>query len=334
MFFGALRRSLVAGLAPAIFLFMVLPAAGQTVLVPQGLTGPDAVQALGLPATTRALAWRDADEALRLLREARPVLAVLPARAAAEAVETGLLAPLGQESASPARLRLPADQEARLARPWLWTATGLGHDAYAPLPAPSSLKELWMPASAGRVALPGDPERVLPLTLLLLGWEAVEGDAAKVDQACAFLGRITRSAHVGADPSWLPLADGSAAIGIFDASDAVLADRDATLPRAAFALPADGFLLQPLYLVVPATAGAQGQALAASLLAPAAQAAAADRLGFLPVDAAALPLLPPDLAASALASQPSETLDKGRVVLPSPRAMREWRACWKGLRPK
>jgi len=335
----SLRQRPLLGLVSACLLLCLLlparPILGQTTaLLPRGLTAPETAAALGLPAGRRVAAWRDADEALQLLRETRPAVAVLPARAASEALAAGLLAPLAQASDSPAALRLPADPEARLARPWLWSATGLGHDAYTPLPAPVSLKQLWMPAFAGRSALPDDPERVLPLTLLLLGWDAAEGDAAKVGQACAFLGRITRGARTGAAPSWLPLADGSAALGIFDADDAVLANRDAALPRAAFALPEDGFLLQPLFLAVPKDAGAEGQTLAASLLAPKVQATAADRLAVLPADPAALALLPQDLAASPLAVLPPETLGKGRLVLPSPQALAAWRACWKGLAPK
>ncbi len=100
----------------------------------------------------------------------------------------------------------------------------------------------------------------------------------------------------------------------------------------AFELPADGFLLQPLFLVVPAAASGEGQPLAAALLAPEAVAKAADRLGYLPADPAALPLLPQELAASPLALLPSETLDKGRVVIPAKDTLDRWRSGWKALR--
>lgn len=328
-------RAAAACLVLAWLLAAALPVSGQTpaVLLPRALSGSDVPAALGLPAGTRVAAWGDADEALRLLRESKPALAALPPRAAAEAMAAGLLTPLATASEHPDRLRLPADPEARFARPWLWTATGIAHDAYAPLPAPASLKQLWMPAYAEKVALPADPERVLPLTLMLLGWPPDEADAKRVKQTCDFLGRITRTAQTGFSPAWRPLADGSAAIGIFDASDAVLADRDAALPRTAFDLPGDGFLLQPLYLVVPAADSGAGQPFVAALLAPEVQAKAADRLGFLPADPAALPLLPQDLASSPLASLPPETLAKGRVVVPSQDALQRWRACWRSLRP-
>jgi len=329
-----LSRAAAACLVLVCLLWTVLPASGQNlaVLMPRALSGADIPSTLGLPTAARVLPWRDPDEALRLLRETRPALAVLPARAASEALAAGLLAPLAQVSESPARLRLPADAEARYARPWLWTATGIAHDAYAPLPERPSLKLLWMPPFAGKAALPDDPERVLPLTFMLLGWPADEADAKKVRQACDFLDRIVKNAQVGADPSWSPLADGSAAIGIFDASDAILADRDASLPRDAFELPADGFLLQPLYLVVPAATSGEGQPLAAALLTPEAVAKAADRLGYLPADPGVLPQLPQDIAASPLATLPPETLDKGRVVIPAKDALERWRAGWKALR--
>lgn len=327
-------RAAAAGLVLAWLLAAALPVSGQTpaVLLPRALFGSDVPAALGLPAGTRVATWGDADEAMRRLRESKPALAALPPRAAAEAIAAGLLAPLAAGE-HPDWLRLPADPEARFARPWLWTATGIAHDAYAPLPAPASLKQLWMPAYSEKVALPADPERVLPLTLMLLGWPPEEADAKRLKQTCDFLGRITRSAQTGASPAWRPLADGSATIGIFDASDAVLVDRDAALPRTAFDLPADGFLLQPLYLVVPSADSGAGQPLAAALLTPEIQARAADRLGFLPADPAALPLLPQDLASSPLASLPSETLAKGRIVVPSQDALQRWRACWRSLRP-
>ncbi|EPR39988.1 spermidine/putrescine ABC transporter periplasmic spermidine/putrescine-binding protein PotD [Desulfovibrio sp. X2] len=321
-----------------VFCLVALPAhaAGQpVVLLPAALAG--SLASLGLPGSPQAVVWHDANEALRLLQAgpqgSPPALAVLPARAADEAVRQGLLAPLPPEeaAASPDSLRLPSDPDANLARPWLWDATGIGYDALAASP-PASLKELWMPGHAGSVALPDDAERVMEMTLLLLGYPADDADPGHIDQARQFLSGLVPRALVGASPAFAPLADGSAGIGIFNATDVARARRDAVLPRADFAAPEDGFLLRPLYVVLPKTASADAQALAQALLTPEAEVRAAAASLMAPADPAAVSLLPPELRALPPASLSPETLRLGRLALPTPDALAAYRAAWKALR--
>lgn len=234
----------------------------------------------------------------------------------------GMLRPLDKtrlpnlKNLLPRFTKLEADPGNAYCVPYLWGSTALAVNTdLIPAEKLKSYNGLWDTALKGRLLLPNDPREVVGLALKAAGHSFNDTDPAHLAAAAARLKELIPSVRAfDSESPKQAILSGEVAAGVVWNGEAFIAN--AENPAVAYVYPEEGYSLWVDCFAVPVGAKHLDEAHAFMdyLLRPEVSARISTELGYSTPNAAAIPLLPPEVRDNPIVYPPDEVLARGEFL--------------------